>query len=199
MTWEGLNPPYRTIVADPPWEIPQRMGKGGRRAWYTAIGYSVMVPDAIADLPVYELRTDDRCTLFLWITPKLNREGLGMAVASAWGFRVSGEFVWEKPNFGAGAFPRAGHEILLVCTYGSSPLSDAPRDVHSVQRWPQVYATNGGKTHSAKPAASFDLIERVSPGPYVELFGRQPRLGWDSWGWGYESAPGRLSDTGEAE
>lgn len=59
-----------------------------------------------------------------------------------------------------------------------------------MQRWPQVYDTNGGKTHSAKPAAALDLVESVSPGPYVELFARRPRLGWDSWGYGFESAPG---------
>jgi N6-adenosine-specific RNA methylase IME4 len=40
--------------------------------------------------------------------------------------------------------------------------------------------------HSVKPAAFFDIVEQVSPGPYVELFARQPRLGWDSWGYGYE-------------
>lgn len=41
--------------------------------------------------------------------------------------------------------------------------------------------------HSVKPAAFLDIVEQVSPGPYVELFARQPRLGWDSWGYGYEN------------
>lgn len=40
--------------------------------------------------------------------------------------------------------------------------------------------------HSTKPPAFLDVVEQISPGPYVELFARQPRLGWDSWGWGYE-------------
>ena len=40
--------------------------------------------------------------------------------------------------------------------------------------------------HSVKPPAFLDMVERVSPGPYVELFARAPRLGWDSWGKGYE-------------
>jgi N6-adenosine-specific RNA methylase IME4 len=40
--------------------------------------------------------------------------------------------------------------------------------------------------HSRKPAAFLDLVEQVSPPPYVELFARAPRLGWDSWGKGYE-------------
>ena len=46
------------------------------------------------------------------------------------------------------------------------------------------WARKGG--HSAKPDAFIDMVERVSPGPYVELFCRRPRLGWDSWGYGYE-------------
>jgi N6-adenosine-specific RNA methylase IME4 len=36
--------------------------------------------------------------------------------------------------------------------------------------------------HSQKPEAFLDLIERVSPGPYLELFARRNRLGWDTWG-----------------
>lgn len=40
--------------------------------------------------------------------------------------------------------------------------------------------------HSSKPPAFLDVVEQVSPGPYAELFARAPRLGWDSWGHGYE-------------
>ncbi len=36
--------------------------------------------------------------------------------------------------------------------------------------------------HSAKPEAFQDIVEQVSPGPYLELFARRKRLGWDSWG-----------------
>jgi hypothetical protein len=42
-------------------------------------------------------------------------------------------------------------------------------------QWPR------GK-HSAKPEAFLDLVESVSPGPYLELFARRNRLGWDTWG-----------------
>jgi N6-adenosine-specific RNA methylase IME4 len=36
--------------------------------------------------------------------------------------------------------------------------------------------------HSRKPEAFLDLVEQVSPGPYLELFARRQRLGWDTWG-----------------
>ena len=50
--------------------------------------------------------------------------------------------------------------------------------------------------HSNKPPLFADLIERMSPGPYVELFARAPRLGWDSWGNGYELERGAWDDIG---
>ena len=37
-------------------------------------------------------------------------------------------------------------------------------------------------THSRKPDAFMDLVEQVSPGPYLELFARRQRLGWDTYG-----------------
>jgi N6-adenosine-specific RNA methylase IME4 len=36
--------------------------------------------------------------------------------------------------------------------------------------------------HSAKPEAFLDLVEQVSPGPYLEMFARRARFGWDYWG-----------------
>jgi N6-adenosine-specific RNA methylase IME4 len=42
--------------------------------------------------------------------------------------------------------------------------------------WPRL-------PHSVKPDAFYDLVESVSPGPYVELFARRARLGdWSYWG-----------------
>lgn len=36
--------------------------------------------------------------------------------------------------------------------------------------------------HSKKPADMRAMIERVSYGPYVELFAREMHPGWDVWG-----------------
>jgi N6-adenosine-specific RNA methylase IME4 len=187
VTWEGLNPPYRTIVADPPWPIRWSGGAGGKHRRATPLAYSLMPVTDIASLTVGSLASDV-CSLWLWVTPDMNRRGAGVAVAESWGFRVTGEFVWEKPNIGMGRIPRNCHEILLVGQRGSGAVAGS-LSIRSVQRWPQVQETNGGKTHSAKPPASLDLIASLSPGPYVELFARQPRLGWDHWGYGYEEDP----------
>lgn len=185
VTFAGLNPPYSTLVVDPPW--PMRWdgsGSGGRRRNATPLRYSLMTLDDIKALPVSEIAAPD-AHLYLWVTPDLNRRGEGVATAEAWGFTVVDEIIWHKPNLGVGRFPRHCHEPLLVCRRGSVPFT-AARDVRSVQTWTQVFGNKGGKTHSAKPDAALDLIETASPGPYVELFCRRPRFGWDSWGHGYE-------------
>lgn len=124
----------------------------------------------------------------MWATDEVYREGQAVAVARAWGFEPVGpSLIWAKDNFGTGLFPRPSHEPLLVCrTRGAKAIwTDAfeVRATHSVQRWGQGRAPgNGGKVHSAKPDAALDLIERVSPGPYVELFARRARFGWDYFG-----------------
>ena len=88
------------------------------------------------------------------------------------------EIVWKKRNFGMGKFPRPQHEILLVCRRGGLPFR--LNNIGSVQEWAQTYPAANVTAPSRKRA--IDLIEQASPGPYVELFARRHRLGWDVWG-----------------
>lgn len=173
---------YRTIVADPPWDFVWQGGPGGRRRNATTLGYDTMSLEAICECSRSDFAAD--ATLFLWLTRRAMHSGDGLTVALAWGFPIlTGEFVWRKPNFGAGAFPRIGHEVCAIYRRGNGSLRpDAPRDVHSVQTWSQIYGTNSGKTHSAKPDGFLDLVEQGYEGPYLELFSRRERMGWDSWG-----------------
>lgn len=172
---------YRTIVADPPWPISWHGGglkrpdvHGGTTKRF--IGYQTMPLHAIEALPVAGI-ADDNAALFLWVTAGMNREGAGARVARAWGFEPVGEFVWDKGMRIAGSFPRSCHEILLVCRRGGHRFT-SDRWVRSVQQWPI-----STRRHSRKPDAVLDMIEKVSDGPYVELFARPPhRLGWDVWG-----------------
>lgn len=173
---------YRTILADPPWPFQWGGGKGGRRRRETELGYATMSVEEIAALPVREMADPSGCHLFLWATDEVYREGQAVHVARAWGFEPCGpSLIWRKPNFGMGCFPRPNHEPLLVCRRGA--ISFSLNNEPSVQDFGQGRApNNGGKVHSAKPDAALDLIERASPGPYVELFARRARFGWDYWG-----------------
>lgn len=174
---------YRTIVADPPWPFKWHGGPGGRRANATALGYKTMAYQDIELLGVREIAVLN-ATLFLWVTQAALHGGHAERVTQAWGFQERvGEFIWRKPNFGAGAFPRIGHETCVIYKRGRGSLkSDAPRDVHSVQTWAQRYDTNAGKTNSAKPDGFYDAVESGHCGPYLEMFARRARFGWDYWG-----------------
>lgn len=173
---------YRTIVADPPWPLRfTEMRAGGRRARSTTVPYSYLSLDAIAALPVAGL-ADAGSHLFLWCTREVFREGQGVAVARAWGYEPVGEIVWGLRNPGLGQFIGNDHEPILIARRGSIAFTGDVR-MGGVHFWRQTYATGrGGKVHSAKPEAFLDFVEQVSPGPYVELFARRSRLGWDSWG-----------------
>ncbi|HET7053660.1 MAG TPA: MT-A70 family methyltransferase [Solirubrobacterales bacterium] len=174
---------YRTIVADPPWELPSRkMRPGGRRASATEVPYSFMSLEEIEALQVAEWAADN-CALFLWSTRRNFREGVAAAVARAWGFEPCAEIMWGLRNPGLGT-PRAlaaDHEPILVAKRGSPDWrAGEPMGVHF---WRQpYYPRGGGKIHSAKPEAFLDHVEQWSPGPYLELFARRDRLGWDTWG-----------------
>ncbi len=177
---------YRTIVADPPWPIVWSMGKtrvNGRnerhRILKRALGYPTMTIDAIADLPVSDLAESD-AHLYLWIPDRFLIEGDGARVVRAWGFEPGRVLLWwAKTGYGLGTFPRPQHEALIVAKRGKAPYQI--RDTGSVIEWKYAYE-GGARAHSRKPDGALDLIERASPGPYLEMFARRQRLGWDTWG-----------------
>ena len=175
---------YRTIVADPPWEIPgARMGAGGRRARNTRVEYDFMRLEEIKALPVSEDFAAPDAALFMWSTRQFFRDGVAADVARAWGFEPVGEVIWGLRNPGMGSRALANdHEPILVARRGSHQwTAEEPMGVYF---WRQLYASNGGgKVHSAKPDAFLDHVERWSPGPYLEMFARRARLGdWSYWG-----------------
>lgn len=174
MTWDGLNPPYSTIVADPPWHYDE-VNPPNPATGYQGAGlpYSSMTLGQIKALPVGELTTDGRC--FLWVTNRYLR--YAWDVLEAWGFTAQDRtFVWCKEPMGT---LNVTTEFVLMGKKGRPDRM--PWHGTTWFRWPR-------KAHSAKPPAFLDLVESWCPGPYVELFARAPRLGWDSWGKGYESA-----------
>jgi len=153
---------YRTIVAD-----------------LVGLGYPTLSVDEIAALPVSELAEAD-AHLYLWIPDGFLIAGHGAHVIRAWGFNPSRLLIWHKRNFGLGSFPRPQHEAIITAKRGSLPYR--LKDAGSVHNWRLSYDPRVGKRHSEKPDGALDLIESASPGPYLELFARRNRLGWDTWG-----------------
>lgn len=178
--FEGLTPPYQTLVVDPPWAY-RRHGIQGD----VADQYSTLTGDQIANLPVGDLAGTD-AHLYLWATvPKLWDAPHPAEIAAAWGFTYKTLLTWVKgERVGLGWYYRVDTEHVLFCTRGKAPI--APELRSSSVLWSPRGA------HSAKPPAFFDLVEKVSPGPRAELFCRQPRFGWDHWGHGYETETSRV-------
>lgn len=172
---------YRTIVADPPWDVSNGMGSHAGRSGTGAnlatgavspMAYSLMSLAEIKALPVTGLAEDD-AHLYLWTTQGYLRDAYD--VAAAWGFTPSCALVWCKPVRGwtVGGTYMSTTEFCLFCRRGSLK---ALRRVES-----QWFEWNRGQ-HSAKPEAFLDMVESVSPAPRAELFARRQRIGWDTWG-----------------
>jgi N6-adenosine-specific RNA methylase IME4 len=167
--------PFRTISADPPWRFKDRLPGKSRGA---AKNYSTMSVEQIkAYLPGLGLPIADDALLFLWRVSSMVEEAY--AVARAWGFEPKSEIVWVKiersgiRHFGMGRYVRNSHESCLIARRGKSIIRS-----HSVK---SVFEGVIG-AHSAKPWNFFPMVEKLAPGPYLELFARERRKGWTSIG-----------------
>ena len=155
---------YSTILADPPWDINQK-GKRG-----AIMHYPLMALEDIKNMPVADL-AEENAHLWLWFPNGLMPEALD--VLKAWGFTYRNYFTWIKPYLGLGNYLRNGSEALLFGTRGKAPVK-----FKGQQNW--LFAPR--QDHSHKPEEMYPIIERVSPGPYLELFARRPQPNWDAWG-----------------
>lgn len=161
---------YKTILADPPWNIHQK-GKRG-----AAMHYELMPLERIKTMPVQDL-AEENAHLFLWTPNNIIPEAL--QVVKAWGFTYRNMLVWGKPKLGLGIYVRTSHESLIFATRGKAPVKfhAQPSFMFCAQQ-----------DHSHKPEEQFAIIERLSDGPYLELFARRRQSErWDIWG---QEAPG---------
>jgi len=156
---------YSTLVADPPWPYENVATRGA-----ATNHYPLMSVEEIADLPVGEWAKPDS-HLYLWVTNGFLREAF--VVMEAWGWTYRTTLTWLKPQIGLGNYFRTSTEHVLFGTRGKLPTQS-----RSLANWWQASRTR----HSAKPEAFYTLVETASPGPYLELFARRPRPGWDRWG-----------------
>ena len=166
---------FKTILADPPWQFQNRTGKVAPE--HKRLNrYPTMKLEEIKALPVAEV-ADENSHLYLWVPNALLIEGL--SVMEAWGFQYKTNIVWEKirndggpDGRGVGFYFRNVTELLLFGVRGSHMRTLAPGRS-------QVNLIRSKKReHSRKPDEMIELIEKCSPGPYLELFARGQGEGW---------------------
>lgn len=178
-------PEYRTIVADPPWPYADAGREGSTTLSRTikrdgAIAKGVHTDYAPMALPTLEALAppvEKDAHLYLWTTNAFMAEG--HQIAEAWGFRQKTILTWVKTyqddparvSMKTGYYFRGATEHCLFCVRGSLPLQ-TDQALPTAYLWPRL-------PHSQKPDAFYDLVEQASPGPYLELFARRARFGWD--------------------
>ena len=170
---------FHTILADPPWRFQNRTGKVAPEHLRLA-RYETLALDEISALPVAELAAEP-AHLYLWVPNALLPEGL--AVMAAWGFAYKTTLVWHKvrkdggsDGRGVGFYFRNVTECVLFGVRGRGARTQAPG-----RRQTNLIATRK-REHSRKPDELYPIIEACSRGPFLELFARDSRPGWASWG-----------------
>ncbi|WP_159977809.1 MULTISPECIES: MT-A70 family methyltransferase [unclassified Novosphingobium] len=170
---------FGTVLADPPWRFINRTGKVAPEHRRLA-RYETMSVDEICALPVQE-QLAPTAHLYLWVPNALLPDGL--AVMQAWGFQYKSNIVWHKlrkdggsDGRGVGFYFRNVTELLLFGVRGKNARTLAPG------RSQVNYLGTRKREHSRKPDEQYDLIERCSSGPFLEMFARGVRPGWTTWG-----------------
>lgn len=173
---------FKLILADPPWKYRNSFdncadwGQANRH-------YNTLTFNELSALPVIE-HANANCILLLWCTWPMLYDGINLI--SKWGFEYVTGFPWIKANdiskdfwgkvnfrvrLGLGFWVKGCSEMVLIGKRGNAaPIIDPPLGLLS----PNVF-------HSRKPESIYEYAE-LFPRPYLELFARQKRDGWSSWG-----------------
>ena len=175
---ESIDSTYGTILADPPWRFSNRTGRVAPE-YRKLHRYNSLAFSEILSLPVKDLAMENS-HLYLWVPNALIEQGL--QVMQKWGFTYKTNIVWYKvrkdggpDGRGVGFYFRNVTELVLFGVRGSI------RTLQPGRRQVNLMATRK-REHSRKPDELYDIIEQCSPGPYLELFARHIRSGWDQWG-----------------
>ncbi len=160
---------YNVILADPPWDYNIRLRAN------PSIHYRTLSDEQIYNFLDNNLdnKIDKNAILFLWATnPKLKE---ALRTIEEWGFEYKTNMVWVKDKIGLGYYVRSKHELLLIAVRGNIVPLEANR--------PESVIYHEREEHSKKPDIVYDIIEHMYPNAnYLELFARNKRSNWDSYG-----------------
>lgn len=164
---------FATVVADPPWRYDNKATRGAAEDHYPT-----MTIEELCTLPVKDWAAE-QAHLYLWTTNGFLREAFD--VVEAWGFKYKTTLVWVKPQLGMGNYFRSSAEYILFGVRGGLRTADCNQP-----NWfeSEVMHAKRGR-HSKKPGAFYELVERASFEPFLEMFARERRLSekrWEFWG-----------------
>ena len=155
----------RTVLVDVPFSFDNK----ATRATTADNHYRTM---NLEELKSYSFPHDqESCLLLFWSTNATIPESL--SIIESWRFQYKGMITWIKPHMGLGNYARNASEQLIVAVKGKVKVKD-----HSILTW----FISETREHSRKPEQQYDIAERLGFPPYLELFARRKRNGWESIG-----------------
>jgi N6-adenosine-specific RNA methylase IME4 len=165
---------YGLILADPPWRFVTHSERGQTKA----APYARMSRFDLLTLPVWRLAAPN-CALAMWATQAQLPQAI--ETMKRWGFDYKTAGAWAKQSktgaawaFGTGYWLRSTAEFFLLGAYGRP-------DIRSRSERNLIVAPV--REHSRKPEALHEALERMFPAVRkLEMFAREQREGWDSWG-----------------
>lgn len=154
---------FPVIVIDPPWQYENTITRGAAEDHYPTMSHD--------ELAALELPAAEDAHLYLWTTNGFLREAFELM--DEWDFTYKTCLTWCKPQIGMGNWFRNSTEHVLFGVRGKLPTL--------ANNIPTHFVADRTK-HSAKPESFYDIVEKSSPGPWLEMFARRRRLGWHVWG-----------------
>lgn len=188
--------PFSLVLADPPWAFrtfnQARRTPTQKKFREAEDHYPTMTIDEMAQIPVADV-VDRNALLAVWVVG--SHADVSHELAAAWGFDrfVTDLFYWTKqklrfadqidmftgdiapPKMSMGYHTRKQIEPCYLFARGKG-LPVLNHDVRQLIVAPPA-------EHSRKPAEQYDRLERLyGDVPRIELFARNGRTGWQSWG-----------------
>ena len=165
-----IKPIYRTIVIDPPWEIEKIERKV--RPKQKVMDYKMMSLEEIMRFPLQKFISEDGCHVYLWATQKHLQDAF--KVLRVWGVKYQCLLTWVK-NVGFTPFSfMYSTEFVLFGMVGNLSL---------IRKGVRTDFKAKVREHSRKPDEFYDIVKRVSPEPRIDIFSREKRGGFDSYGY----------------
>jgi N6-adenosine-specific RNA methylase IME4 len=160
---------YRTIIIDPPWKIDKIPRKV--RPNQKEMDYKMMSIEEIKEFPLNKFVSPDGCHVYLWTTHKHLPDAF--EVLKAWNVKYQCLLVWLK-NVGITPFSfMYSTELILFGTIGHLSL---------IKKGVRLDFKAKVREHSRKPDEFYKIVRQVSPEPRIDIFSREKREGYDSYG-----------------
>ena len=179
---------HKTLYVDPPWVwmrggtkrfTPSRGANVGRE--FHSVGTTpydgLSTKELIALGPQIQRVSAVNSHLYLWTVNKTVPDAIKLVEAG--GFRWVTMITWDKGRAGIAKYFRGMTEHCVFAVRGSLPY----KFIDGKMAQGHTLVSERRTDHSRKPTAMREVIERVSYGPYLELFARRnPSKKWDAVG-----------------